>query len=253
MKFTIITPNYNGSKYLEKCIESVLSQNVDFEHIVVDGASTDSSLKILKKYPHLKVISEKDLGMYDAVNKGINMARGDIISYINCDDRYPDGSLVKVLNAFSKNNNLDYVYGNCRLIDHLENEIYVYKVPPTFNFLLKVITVVPWAQPSIFYKRKVFDKIGFFDIKYLLAADYHFMKRVILFGFISLRVNTVLSNFMIRDDSLGSKYSKDMKSEGVQIKKVLGIKDKILFDFLYNIYRKFYNFHIFFHKKLNSL
>jgi len=246
MKFTIITPNYNGSKYLEKCIESVLSQNVDFEHIVVDGASTDSSLKILKKYPHLKVISEKDEGMYNAVNKGINMAQGDIIAYINCDDRYSDGSLIKVLTAFNKDNNLDYIYGNCRLIDHLENEKYIYKAAPTFNFLLKIITVIPWAQPSVFYKRKVFDKIGLFDIDYLLAADYHFMKRVILFGFIGLRVNTILSNFMIRDDSLGSKYSIDMKSEVVQIKKVLGIKDRILLDLLYNGYRKIYNFHIFF-------
>ena len=77
------------------------------------------------------------------------------------------------------------------------------------------------------------------------------MKRVILFGFISLRVNTILSNFMIRDDSLGFKYSIDMKSEGIQIKKALGIEDKFLFDFFYNAYRKIYNLHIFFKQSIN--
>ena len=81
--------NYNGEKYLEKCIKSVLDQKVDFEHIVVDAESTDSSADILKKYPHLRVIIEKDNGMYDAINKGIAIAQGDIIAYLNCDDRYP--------------------------------------------------------------------------------------------------------------------------------------------------------------------
>ena len=108
MKFSIITPNYNGANYLEGCIKSVLSQKVDFEHIIVDSESTDSSLDILKKYPHLIIISEKDHGMYDAINKGIAIAKGDIISYLNCDDRYPDESLLIVLESFKKNEDIDY-------------------------------------------------------------------------------------------------------------------------------------------------
>ena len=164
MKFSIITPNYNGASYLEKCIESVLNQNVNFEHIIVDGESTDSSLDILKNYPHLKVISEKDEGMYEAINKGIIMASGDIITYLNCDDRYPDGSLEVVLESFVLNRDIDYIYGNCRFINQLEKEVYIYKVPPLFNYLLGKITVVPWAQPSVFYRKHVFKTFNFFQI-----------------------------------------------------------------------------------------
>ncbi|SVD65607.1 uncharacterized protein METZ01_LOCUS418461, partial [marine metagenome] len=109
MTFTIITPNYNGAEYIEECIKSVLRQNVDFEHIIIDGISTDSSLEILTSYSHLKIISEKDHGMYDAINKGLSISKGDFISYLNSDDRYPEGSLSRVLYEFNNDNNLDYV------------------------------------------------------------------------------------------------------------------------------------------------
>jgi glycosyltransferase involved in cell wall biosynthesis len=247
MKFTIITPNYNGAEYIEECVKSVARQKVDFEHIIIDGGSTDLSLEILKKYSHLKVISEKDDGMYDAINKGISFSQGDVISFINCDDRYPDSTLSKVLTAFN-NDNVDFVYGNCRFIDHFENEMYVYKVPPIFNNVLKKITVVPWAQPSAFYRRKVFDEIGCFDIKYLFGSDYHFMKRIILSRLNGVRVNKVLSEFMLREESLGHRYLFEMMSEGDQIKKDLGILDKPMLDFFYNSYRKIYNFHTFFNR-----
>ena len=94
-----------------------------------------------------------------------------------------------VLYEFNNDKNIDYVYGDCRLIDHLENKLYVYRVPPIFKSLLAKITVIPWAQPSVFYKRKVFDEIGNFDINYSLASDYHFMKRVLLSKFNGLKVN----------------------------------------------------------------
>ena len=246
MKFSIITPNYNGASYIEKCIESVLKQNVDFEHIIVDGQSTDSSLDILKTYPHLKVICEKDEGMYDAINKGISIAAGDIISYLNCDDRYTDGSLSIVSNAFIKNKPIDYVYGNCRFINHLEKELYVYRVPPIFSKLLGRVTVIPWAQPSVFYKRCVFDKLGLFNNKYSLAADYHFMKRVIFSELKGQKINKVLSCFMKRVDALSAKNSNDMIDEVNMIKEELGHKNMPFLDLCFNVYRKVYNFHTFF-------
>lgn len=247
MKISIITPNYNNGKYIENCILSVQNQNIDFEHIIVDSKSTDTSLKIFKKYPHLKIISEDDQGMYDAINKGINICQGDIISYLNADDRYPDFALKNVLEGF-KNPNIDYLYGDCKLIDSSENEIYVYKVPPFFNYLLKKISVVPWAQPSIFYRRKTFDKIGFFDLKYTLASDYHFMKKVICSDLVGFRSREVLSEFMVRKDALSYKYANEMKLEGIQIKRDLGIKDNFLLDFSYKSYRKMFNFHTLFKK-----
>tara|TARA_B100000959_G_scaffold274659_1_gene326895 strand:+ start:967 stop:1719 length:753 start_codon:yes stop_codon:yes gene_type:complete len=248
MKFSIITPNYNGANYLEGCIKSVLSQKVDFEHIIVDSESTDSSLDILKKYPHLIIISEKDHGMYDAINKGIAIAKGDIISYLNCDDRYPDESLLIVLESFKKNEDIDYVYGNCRFINHLEQEVYIYRVPPLSRNLLGKVTVIPWAQPSIFYKKRVFDSLGLFSSKYSLASDYHFMKKVILSKLKGHKVNLVLSCFMKRADALSMKNSKDMIDEVNMIKADLGHKNKPFLDFCFNVYRKVYNFHTFIKK-----
>ena len=249
MKFSIITPNYNGAEYIEECIKSVLRQNVDFEHIIIDGISTDSSLEILTSYSHLKIISEKDHGMYDAINKGISIATGDIISYLNCDDRYTDGSLSTVLNAFIKNKPIDYVYGNCRLINHLEKELYVYRVPPIFSKLLGRVTVIPWAQPSIFYKRRVFDNLGLFNNKYSLAADYHFMKRVIFSELKGQKINKVLSCFMKRVDALSFENFDDMNYEVEMIKRELGHKNNQFLDFCFNSYRKIYNFHTFFKKR----
>tara|TARA_B100000787_G_scaffold152957_1_gene126918 strand:+ start:354 stop:1106 length:753 start_codon:yes stop_codon:yes gene_type:complete len=248
MKFSIITPNYNGSEYIEECIKSVLRQKVDFEHIVIDGASTDSSLEILKKYPHLKIISEQDDGMYDAINKGISISKGDYIAYLNCDDRYTDGALSIVLELFKKNKDIDYVYGNCRFINYLEQEIYIYRVPPLFDNLIAKMTVIPWAQPSIFYKKRVFDSLGVFSSKYSLASDYHFMKKVILSKFKGHKVKIVLSSFMKRADALSVKNSNDMIDEVNMIKIELGHKDKPFLDFCFNLYRKAYNFHTFFKK-----
>ena len=249
MKFSIITPNYNGARYIEKCIESVLMQKVDLEHIIVDAKSTDSSKDILKKYPHLKVICEKDEGMYDAINKGVAIATGDIISYLNCDDRYVDESLFIVLESFNNNKDIDYIYGNCRLIDNLERKLYDYKVPPLFGNVLRKISVVPWAQPSIFYKKHIFDDLGFFDNKYSLAADYHFMKKIILSEFKGQKVNKILSCFMKRDDALSSENFAEMNLEVEMIKRELKHQNKPLLDFCFNSYRKIFNFQTFFNKK----
>jgi len=248
MKFSIITPNYNGSTYLEKCIESVLSQNVNFEHIVVDGKSTDSSQEILGKYPHLKVICEEDKGMYDAINKGIKLSTGEIIAYLNCDDRYPKGSLQSVLEAFERKANIDYVVGNCRFINQQEDEVYVYKIPLVFESLLKKITVIPWAQPSVFYKKNVFDSVGLYKIEYTLAADYHFMKKVILSNFKRYKLNTTLSCFMKRKDALSSQNSKDVLDQVNLIKKELEHIDNPFLDLCFNSYRKVYNLKSYFKK-----
>jgi glycosyltransferase involved in cell wall biosynthesis len=247
MKISIITPNFNGGKYIENCIKSVLSQGVNFEHIIVDSKSTDSSIKIFDKYPHLKIISEKDKGMYYAINSGIEICDGDIIAYLNSDDRYPVDTLKKVLSVFN-DNLVDYVYGNCKLIDQFENEIYVYKVPPISRNLLKKITVVPWAQPSMFFRRCVFDSLGNFNIKYVLASDYHFMKKVIHSNLKGVGIRSVLSEFMVREDALSAKYLEEMKLEGIQVKNDLKISDKPVIDFFFNIYRKLFNFHTFFKK-----
>ncbi len=241
MLISIITPNYNGSKFLDGCIQSVLEQKVQFEHIVIDGGSTDSSLEIIKKYNHIRCISEKDNGMYYAINKGLRVASGDIIAYLNSDDRYTPGALERVLRVFEKSNP-DYIYGDCRMVDESRKELYVYKSVSVPRSILTKLSVVPWAQPSSFYKRSVFEKLNGFDTKYKLAADYHFMKRVILHDFTSASISNPLSEFMKRNDALSSIFSEKMAKEVREINIELGVSQSLIFNFLFNIYRKLANY-----------
>lgn len=101
MKISIITPSFNQGEYIEECIQSALNQNYPFiEHIIVDGGSTDNTIDILKKYNHLIWVSEKDEGQADALNKGLKMAKGEIIGWINSDDYYLPGVFKSIANAF---------------------------------------------------------------------------------------------------------------------------------------------------------
>jgi len=100
---SIVTPSLNQGRYIEQTIQSVLLQNYpNFEHIVIDGGSTDGTVEILKKYPHLKWISEKDSGQSEALNKGLKMATGDIIAWINSDDWYAEGAFNNVASFSNK-------------------------------------------------------------------------------------------------------------------------------------------------------
>ena len=117
IKISIVTPSFNQGKYIQDAIESVLNQkHKNFEHIIIDACSEDQTIEILKKYPHLKWISEPDKGQSDALNKGFNKATGDIIGWLNADDIY----LPNTFNIISKSLNdkaIDAVYGNYNFID----------------------------------------------------------------------------------------------------------------------------------------
>ena len=220
MKITIITPNYNNEKFICGCIESVMSQNVDFQHIIVDAASNDGSLELIQKYQHLDIISEPDKNMYDAINKGIKIANGDLIAYLNGDDRYQPGALKKVLSFFENSYDYDYAYGHCKFVNDLDSGLYTYKTPFFTSFVSKYTSIVAWAQPSVFWRRQVFDLFGNFDIQYSLAGDYEFMKRIELRGAKGKRINMVLSRFMIRSNALSSTYFEKMALEVCDIKKL---------------------------------
>lgn len=114
LKISIITPCYNMEKFIEGTILSVLNQNYpNLEYIIIDGASTDRTLEIIEKYKDRisLIISEPDKGMYDAINKGLSRATGDIMAYINADDQYLPGTLSLVNRLFSKFKNVDWISG----------------------------------------------------------------------------------------------------------------------------------------------
>ena len=138
---SIITPTYNSGAYLEKCIQSIVNQEFDdYEHIIVDGGSTDNTLAIIKKYESLyniKWISEKDNGMYDAISKGFKMAKGDILCWLNSDDIYMPWTL-KVVEHVFQNTDIDWCTGVPTQINE-NGEIKVFDTKT--NQLMKAIHV----------------------------------------------------------------------------------------------------------------
>ena len=170
-KVTIITPVYNAEKDIEACLLSVAGQSYpDKEHLIVDGASTDGTLEIIKryaeKYSHIKLISEKDDGIYDAMNKGIDQARGEWIYFLGCDDVFYDESVLDKILNLDDIDLYDVVYGNVLWGD--TGEIYGGKFS-----LLKLMDKNICHQ-SIFYKLSIFDKLGKFNARYKYWADYLF-------------------------------------------------------------------------------
>ncbi|RZL45812.1 MAG: glycosyltransferase [Pedobacter sp.] len=180
MKISIITVVYNGEKYLQDCIESVLNQNYEnLEYIIIDGGSTDATLSIIEKYQNQihHFISEKDKGMYDALNKGINLATGDVIGILNADDKLASNSVItQIANSFVSEN-VEGVYGNLNYINETDSSRIIRKwVSKPFA---KKDIALGWmpAHPTLYLRKRLFDKYGNYSLDYGTAADYELMLR----------------------------------------------------------------------------
>ena len=183
MKISLVTVTFNSYRTLRDTIQSVLSQTYpDIEYIIVDGCSQDKTIDIIKEYEplfhgQLKWISEKDKGLYDAMNKGIRMATGDIIGIINSDDFYHrKDTVMKVSEAF-KNDDIQAVYGDVRFVNpqNLDKTVRYYSskrfTPEMFRF-----GFMP-AHPTFFTYRKYFEEFGYYKTNYKIAADYELLIR----------------------------------------------------------------------------
>jgi len=184
VKISIITPSFNQVDYIGRTIDSVLLQKCSsLELIVIDGGSTDGTVKILRNYgKKIKWSSEKDKGQSDAINKGLAMCEGEVVGYLNSDDVLLPGSLKKISNAFS-NKNVDWVTGKCKIIDEKDREIRIW-ISKYKNFLLKfyrsglLYVVNPISQPATFWRRRVYERVGDFNEEEHLCMDYEYWLRV---------------------------------------------------------------------------
>lgn len=176
MKISIITPVYNAEKTIERTIISVINQqlNSQLEYIIIDGASTDRTLDIINRYRHKIniVISKKDKGVYDAMNKGISLATGDIIGIINSDDWYNNDALSEVEKTFLQHPDISIVHSPVK--NYVEEKYFSTFMPGDIEAMPFKMTV---AHPSCFVKKEVYEQIGLFDLKYAMAADYDFILR----------------------------------------------------------------------------
>ena len=185
MKISIITATYNSAKTLRDTIESVLNQTYDnIEYIIVDGGSKDNTLDIVKEYEpkfngRLKWISENDKGIYDAMNKGIGLASGEVVGILNSDDLYVNSNVINdIINEFQNDADLEAVHANLYYVKNDDiNSIVRHWI--TGDFLAKSF-YKGWhpAHPTLFLKKNVYRKCGNFNLKFNLAADFEFMLRI---------------------------------------------------------------------------
>ena len=172
MRFSIVTATYNRKNLLIDAIESVAVQNFDdLEHIVVDGGSNDGTLEALKAYPGLKIISEPDEGVYDAMNKGIRAAMGDVIILLNSDDLLPPGTLDFAAKQFEDSPNLDALYGAVEIQDMQDNVLAKYDAPHLLDLSKAGDTSYPILTNARFIKRDLLMQIGTFDISFPRLSD----------------------------------------------------------------------------------
>lgn len=177
MKISILTPSYNQADFIEKPIKSVMNQDWgNVEHIIIDGGSTDNTVDILKKYSHLKWISEPDEGQADALNKGLAMASGDIIGWINSDDYYEKNIFKDVISEF-KNKTVKWVIGNIVCIYPSYQISDPIKSPEiTYNRLLANPDIV--KQQAVFFRKSALIKAGAWNKKYYMTMDYDLWLRL---------------------------------------------------------------------------
>lgn len=170
-KISILTPSYNQGQYIEENILSVLNQNYpNFEHIIIDGGSTDNTVEILKKYQHLKWVSEPDEGQSDALNKGLKMATGEIIGWINSDDYYKENIFTDVAKEFKKKD-VQWIIGNLINKYELINKYYRKKSPKvTYKTLILPKSVM--SQQSTFFKKNLVLKAGGWDKDIYMCMDW---------------------------------------------------------------------------------
>lgn len=180
MKVSIITVSLNSANTIEECIISVVNQSYkNIEYIIIDGGSTDGTLDIIKKYANKMSfwISKKDYGIYDAMNKGINLTTGEIVGIINSDDIFADSFVIENIVEFITKKNVDTCYGNLIYIDqkNTNRNIRFWKSGKYNKTKFKRGWMPP--HPTFFVKNQIYKRYGLFNLKFPIVADYELMLR----------------------------------------------------------------------------
>ena len=174
---SVVTPSLNQGAFIEESIQSVLGQDYpNIEHVVVDGGSTDGTLEVLRRYPHVRWISECDDGQADALNKGFAMARGDILGWLNSDDLYLPGAIAAAVGVL-QTTGCGLVHGGWRQIDEDGSFLRdIEAVPFDLRRQLDYANLV--AQPGALFTRQAFEAVGGVDVTYRYAMDYELFLRI---------------------------------------------------------------------------
>ena len=225
MKFSIVTVCFNSLSTIRDTITSVLNQTMlPYEYIIVDGQSTDGTLCVIEEYKDefakkniwLKVLSEPDDGLYDAMNKGIELAKGDVIGIVNSDDWYEPNTIENANDVFEKDKKIGIVHGLMRRIRH---DGYSYLMAGKDIKRLRYYMCL--NHPTFMVKKNVYEELGVFNTSYKLSADYDFTLRAYLAGVEFYKIDYIMSNMRLGGVS-DLRYKEGLK-EKVIIQKQNGI------------------------------
>ena len=229
MKFSIITVCYNSANTIADTLQSVSGQkNVNVEHVLVDGASTDATLQIIKRYAEgATLVSEPDQGIYDAMNKGIRLASGDIIGTLNADDFYRDDHVLEEVAQVFLDPTVEACYGDLVYVrqDHVGQVVRFWRSTAFKPGLFKL----GWmpAHPTFFVRASVYERLGAFDLNYKIAADFE-----LLFRFIEQnRIKTVYLPKVLVKMRLGGTTNKNMANVATQNREIFSILRRYYADF----------------------
>lgn len=230
---SIVTPSYNQARYIRTTIDSVLSQDYpNLEYFVVDGGSTDGTVEILQSYgKKLNWVSEKDNGQADAINKGLHMAKGEILAYLNSDDIYLPGCL-KQVGEYYHETKANWITGDCLTIDE---DGHKYRSNWLFSYYKRLLMAIyseltlrladsMLPQPSTFWSRRAYQKVGDFDIKYHYALDYDYWLRMAKY-YKPHDLKVALSGFRIQQDSKSQTGRVKLMAEGMVALRENGAKN----------------------------
>jgi glycosyltransferase involved in cell wall biosynthesis len=201
---TIITPVYNGEKFMGSCLQSVIDQNCPYvEHLIMDGGSTDRTLEIVEQYAqwyqHIRVVSKSDGSQSSAMNKGIALARGKIIGFLNCDDYYERDVFYQVLKHFRHLSDPGFLVGNCNVLNDDEKIVYLNK--PSRLSLINILiggerNQFPFNPSSYFYHKSLHERAGLYDESDHYTMDLDFLLRAVKIAHIKY-INATWGNFRL--------------------------------------------------------
>jgi glycosyltransferase involved in cell wall biosynthesis len=241
MRVTIITVCYNSEATIGSTIMSVLEQTYkNIEYIIIDGGSIDNTVSTIRKYEqefngNLFWLSEPDNGLYDAMNKGIRIASGDIISFINSDDLFCDKlALEKVVKVFANNSKLDSVYADLYYVSQYNTD----KIVRKWISGEKRLFSLGWhpAHPTLYLKKEVYEKFGLFNLDFKLAADFEIMLRF----FDKYKISSIYLPESLVKMRLGGESNKSFKNifwQNIECIKAFEVNKLRVNKYLYSIYR----------------
>ena len=235
MKISIITVCYNSEATIWDTIESVLAQSYsDIEYIIVDGASSDNTMAIVEEYKDriAIVVSEPDKGIYDAMNKGIKLATGDVVGILNSDDFYQDNDVVRnVVRQFASFSDPDIVFGDVVFVapEKLDRIIRFYRSGHFRPWKLRFGWMPP--HPATFIKKRAYDQVGLYSLDFKISSDYEMFVRLLLVQHLSFsRIDNVLVRMRTGGVSTaGIKSNLLLNKEIVQACRKNGVYTNLLF------------------------